>query len=151
MKYLFFILAIILIVGSSCTKDKRTSRCFWKGETWQLISVTIDDDAVLENAQWKINKCDIYDELCESIWESENGDVSNFNWQFNERAKEFKLARVSVNDTICKTCNEADYYCYNYSGTYQVIKAKKKEMIFESDVTVGYAGKKVRLVLERKD
>ncbi len=149
MKRFFFII-IILVLGS-CTKDKRISQCFWKGETWQLSSVTVDDVTMLENTQWEINKCDIYDELCESVWISENGDVSNFNWQFNEKAKEFKLARVSKGDTICKSCNESDYYSHNFSGTYQVIKAKKKEMIFESETTVGYAGQKVRLVLQRKE
>lgn len=155
MKKILFISTILILITSSCNKDKSTSKKFWKGQRWNVTveypkyAWNMNSDRLTYEADFYILECDIYDELCESVWKSSNGDLASFYWQFNENAKEIKIARSNEGDTVCSGCNEADYFAFQFSGKYNVLQSKKKEMIFESTETIGYAGKTVKMILQK--
>jgi hypothetical protein len=112
--------------------------------------LTIDGQSDTLLPLWSIANCDIYEDTCQGLWQA-NTDTANFVWQFQDKGNQFMLQRINGADSCNFVTEISEFQCYNYSGTYNVIKAKKKEMIFESDATVGYPNQKVKIVLERQD
>lgn len=151
MRIVLFIILSILLVLASCNKDKCQSKKLMRGETWRISQLMIDGQSEDVVKKMVFSKCDIYDEYCTALWISNDNDTTSFYWQMNERGSEFKLIRYNDADSCCSQSTAADYYCFQLSGIYQVIKAKKKEMIFESTTTIGYSGSTVRMVLERQE
>lgn len=138
-----------MLLLNSC-RDKRYSKRFFGSEeskVWNLGAFIIDDSLYRDDISFEIFKSDIYAENCTGVVNSLllSDGKSNFYWQFHENGNKMDIHRSSDNDSL----ELLDDWLYSISGTYNVIKAKKKEMIFESNSTVGYAGQKVRLVLER--
>ena len=156
MKQTLIILLSSIILLASCNKEKRYSKRWQQKEdmsgAWQVSELTVDDVSDTIIPALVINDCDIYEDTCTGVWKSgEQEQFADFVWQFQNKGKEFVLLRQNGVDSCNFITDISEIQCYNYSGTYQVIKAKKKEMIFESNATVGYAGKQVRLVLQRKE
>jgi len=149
IKFIFIIILITFL--TACNKDKRQSKKLMKGEKWRISQLMVDGASEDVVKKMVFSKCDIYDEYCTALWISKDNDTATFYWQMNEKGSEFKLMRYNDADSCCSQATAADYYCFQLSGTYQVIKAKRNEMIFESTATLGYNGQKVRMVLERQE
>jgi hypothetical protein len=150
LKHLIFLgLLFILLIALSCNKDKRQSKRLMRGESWRVSELKVDGQSEDMVEKMVFSTCDIYDEFCTALWISTEEDTASFYWQMNERGTEFKLLRFNDADSCCSNVTAADYYCFQLSGTYQVIQAKRNSMEFESTTTVGYSGQKVRMVLDR--
>ncbi|CAG5086961.1 hypothetical protein CRYO30217_03351 [Parvicella tangerina] len=153
IKY-FLLLFVGVSLLSSCNKEERYSKRWMQKEVmsgeWQVSEITVDGVSETVIPTLRIDDCDIYADTCTGQWIT--GDNSaDFIWQFQDKGKEFVLYRRDGADCCDFITDISEIQCYNYSGNYEVIKAKKKEMSFESNTTVGYEGSTVKLVLTRKE
>ena len=148
MKNVFFLILMAILLTASCNKDKRASRRFMKPGTWQVTELSVNNVNADTLPTWTVHNCDIYENLCTASW-NRNGVLSQFYWQFNDKAQEFKLSRV-VPPSECENfyTEQVEQDTYHFSGEYQVIECKKKRKVFESTQTLGYPGEKVRIVIE---
>ncbi|MFT7156284.1 MAG: hypothetical protein ACI8Q1_001289 [Parvicella sp.] len=153
LNVLYLIIAALVIV-SACNKEKRYSKRLVQKEdlsgVWLVSELSIDSQSDTVIPIWLIYDCDIYEDTCQGLWQA-NSDTANFVWQFQDKGNLFILNRVNGTDSCNFVTEISELQCYNYSGTYNVTQAKKKEMIFESETTVGYPGQKVKIVLERQE
>ena len=141
---------IIFLIGLivACNKDKRASKHFMNQGEWKVTSLQIGDSSVTELPTWSVKECAIYEDLCVGDWKLD-GKFSSFYWQFNDKAKEFVLARV-VAPEDCEDFYtvEAEQQTFLFSGSYKVKETSKDKKILESNNTIGYEGELVRIVIE---
>lgn len=151
MKKLTIIFLLSVFVFASCNKDKRNSNRLINRGPWQVTTLTVDgvSDSLLPVITF--DDCDIYEDTCTAQWMLSSSRKNEFNWQFNDKAKTFIISRQYDGDTSAFVLDIVKWQCYQYSGTYQVLKAKRNIMEFESTTTVGYSGSTVRMVLERQE
>lgn len=139
---------ILIVVLLSCNKDKQASKRFMKPEEWKITSLQISDSTVTELPTWSVNNCEIYEEKCIANWNIQ-GKSSSFYWQFNDKAREFVIARV----VLPEDCEDfytvkAEQQTYKFSGSYKVIETSKSKKIVESYATLGFEGEKVVIEIE---
>jgi hypothetical protein len=149
MKKLTVIFLLSVVVFASCNKDKHNSNRLINRGPWQVTALTVNgvSDSLLPIITF--DNCNIYEDTCTAQWMLSSSRKNEFNWQFNDKAKTFIISRQYDGDTSAFVLDIVKWQCYQYSGTYQVIKAKRNIMEFESTTTVGYSGSTVRMVLER--
>lgn len=139
----------------SCNKEKRFSRRLMTKEKdvigiWNVKELSVDEinDSIIPYLEFY--DADIYSDTCAGRWVT-GSEFAQITWQFQDKGKTFQLLRINGVDSADFVTDLSEIQCYRYSGKYQVLKAKKKEMIFESTSTVGYEGKKVRIWLQLKE
>jgi hypothetical protein len=150
MKKSIFI-ALISISIFSCNKEKPFSRKLMKGETWVLESLKINGVESEFHGVWNVTQdVNIYDSVPQISWNTGINDAV-FQWQFQEKGKKFYINYQQQ----CAECNGSDldtldYLTFNLTGSYDVVKHKRKEMIFTSSSLAAYPGKEVEIQLTRK-
>lgn len=158
MKYL--IAFSFLITLFACSKDKFYSKRLMKGETWTVQSIKINDTLSEISGSWKITQgVNIYDSVPQAVWTERvigNPDVlyydAIFQWQFQEKAKKFYINyQVLCEECEPNTLDTLDFFANALSGEYDVLERSRKTMQFESSTTKGFSGKKVEIVIEKKD
>lgn len=149
MKYL--IAFSFLIALFACNKDKFYSKRLMKGDIWAVQSITINDTLSEISGTWKITQdVNIYDSVPQVYWNN-NGNDAYFQWQFHEKAKKFYLNyQILCEECEPNTLDTLDYFCNALSGTYDVEKRSRKEMIFTTTTSDGFNAKKVEISLKRK-
>jgi len=147
MKSVILLFAALFVVFS-CNKDKRASRRFMKPGTWQVTELSVNNINIDTLPTWSINHCDIYENLCTASW-NRNGVSSQFYWQFNDKAKTFKLSRV-VPPHECENfyTEQVEQDTYHFTGEYKVEESTKKRKVFGSFSTNGHPDVYVRIVIE---
>lgn len=149
MKALYAFIVVILIV--SCNKEKPFSRKLMKGDIWTVESVVIDGVENDMKGSWVVTQdVSIYDSVPQVTWNTGINDAV-FQWQFQEKGKKFYINYQQQ----CAECNGSDldtldYLTFNLTGSYDVVKHKRKEMIFSSSSLSAYPGKEVEIQLTRK-
>ena len=146
------ILSFFAIVISSCNKDKFYSKRLMKGETWTVQSIKINDTLSEISGAWEITQgVNIYDSVPQAVWQ-ENTNDAIFQWQFHEKAKKFYINyQVLCEECEPNTLDTLDNFANALSGEYDVLERSRKTMQFESSTTKGFNGKKVEIVIEKKD
>jgi hypothetical protein len=158
MKYL--ISFSVLITLFACNKDKFYSKRLMKGETWTVQSIKINDTLSDISGAWEITQgVNIYDSVPQAYWTKRvlgNPDIlyydAIFQWQFHEKANKFYINyQVLCQECEPNTLDTLDNFANALSGEYDVLQRKRKSMEFESTTTRGFEGKKVQIVLSRKN
>jgi hypothetical protein len=151
MNKLSIVLLFSIVVFASCNKDKRNSNRLINKGPWQVTTLTVNgvSDSLLPIITF--DDCNIYEDTCTAQWMLSSTRKNEFIWQFNDRANTFTISRQFDEDTIAFVLDIVKWQCYQYSGTYHVIKAKRNNIEFESSTTVGYSGQKVRMVIEKSE
>ncbi len=148
MKYILTLLLLTLLF-SSCNKENRFSKRLMKGDVWTITNLTVNDEYYGLYGNWRVEDVDIYDSIPSIQWEA-NNQTTNFQWQFQDKGKIFEIV---YGDPSCVNCttppNALDFQCYFLSGKYDVKVHKRNKMIFESNSTIGFDGKKVVIWIER--
>ena len=155
---LFFALSTLLF---ACDKDKRYSNKFEKEKVWKVSKVLIDNIEMPYKGNWIVSTetrnllTDIYAQIPSLKWEISETNESILQWQFNEKGEKFYLSylndSIESNNLNGQTLDSIDYFAYSVSGTYDVLERSRKTMQFESSTTKGFNGKKVEIVIEKKD
>jgi hypothetical protein len=149
MRHVLYILFFTLLF-SACNKEKRFSKRLIKGDVWSITDLTVSDEAYGIKGSWLVEDIDIYDSVPSIQWE-ENGQTTNFHWQFQNKGKTFEIVYKDPTCVNCSTPPEAlDFQCYFLSGKYDVIVHKRDKMVFESNSTIGFKGEKVKIRVDRK-
>ena len=157
MKYL--IAFSFLITLFACNKDKFYSKRLMKGETWTVQSIKINDTLSEISGSWEITQgVNIYDSVPQTYWTKRvlgNPDIlyydAIFQWQFHEKAKKFYINyQVLCEECEPNTLDTLDNFANALSGEYDVLERSRKIMQFESKSTLGFSGKKVEIVIEKK-
>lgn len=149
MKALYAFIVVILIV--SCNKEKHFSTKLMKGDIWAIESITIDGVENGVKGSWVVTQdVNIYDSVPQINWRKESYDAV-FQWQFQEKGKKFYINYQQQ----CAECNGSDldnldYLTFNLTGSYDVVKHKRKEMVFKSTSLAAYPGKEVEIQITRK-
>jgi len=123
-----------------------------KGETWTVQSIKINDTLSEISGAWEITQgVNIYDSVPQAVWR-ENTNDAIFQWQFHEKAKKFYINyQVLCEECEPNTLDTLDNFANALSGEYDVLERSRKTMQFESSTTKGFNGKKVEIVIEKKD
>ena len=150
MKYL--ISFSVLITLFACNKDKFYSKRLMKGETWTVQSIKINDTLSEISGEWEITQgVNIYDSVPQAYWK-QNAYDAIFQWQFHEKAKKFYINyQVLCEECEPNTLDTLDNFANALSGEYDAIDLSRKKMIFSSNLTKGFNGKKVEIVIEKKN
>ena len=141
----------MLLFFTACNKEKPFSRKLMKGETWVLDALIIDGVESDYHGVWNVTQdVNIYDSVPQVTWNTVINDAV-FQWQFQEKGKKFYINYQQQ----CAECNGSDldtldYLTFNLTGSYDVVKHKRKEMIFTSSSLEAYPGKEVEIQLTRK-
>lgn len=141
----------MLLFFTACNKEKPFSRKLMKGETWVLDALIIDGVESDYHGVWNVTQdVNIYDSVPQITWNTGINDAV-FQWQFQEKGKKFYINYQQQ----CAECNGSDldtldYLTFNLTGSYDVVKHKRKEMIFTSSSLAAYPGKEVEIQLTRK-
>lgn len=140
MKKIFILCICILFLA--CDKNKNISAKLNIGD-WKVVEISVNDSLVTNETEWRIQGCDIYDQVCTGTWHLD-ADYRSFYWQFTDKGKTFAISNV---DVVCEGCEITflDQLSYDLSGKYKVVKHKKTEFIFESSTLEKYYGKNVRI------
>ena len=151
----------VLFLLFACDKDKRYSNKFEKEKVWKVSKIAIDNNEMSFKGKWIVSTetrnllTDIYTQIPSLIWEVSETNESILQWQFNEKGNKFYLSYVNdsieSNNLNGQTLDSIDYFAYSVSGTYDVLERSRKTMQFESSTTKGFNGKKVEIVIEKKD
>jgi hypothetical protein len=145
------IIALISIALYACNKEKPFSRKLMKGDIWTVESVVIDGIENDIKGSWVVTQdVNIYDSVPQINWRKGSNDAF-FEWQFQEKGKKFVINYQQQ----CAECNGSDldtldYLTFNLTGSYDVVKHKRKEMVFTSSSLAAYPGKEVEIQLTRK-
>lgn len=119
-----------------------------KGEVWTVESITVNGNQLQAKGSWLVTQdVIIYDSIPSVTWEF-NGQSVDFNWQFQNKAKEFEIASLEECDN---SFPYLELECYYLSGKYEVEKRSRKEMIFKSATTLGYSGDMVEIRITRSN
>lgn len=140
MKQLFILSICILFLA--CDKNKNSSAKLNIGD-WKVVEISVNGTLLTNETSWRIDGCDIYDQICTGTWFL-NTDSRVFYWQFTDKGTTFMISNV---DGVCEGCEIAslDQLTYDLSGKYKVVKHKKTEFIFESNMLEKFKGKNVRI------
>lgn len=141
----------LLMIFAACNKDRRISKRLIKPGEWKVTELSVGGVADSILPKWKINSCeDIFEEVCTGRWISPT-DTAEFYWQFNDKANEFVIS-YAIDTAKCDSfyTDVSAFQSFNYSGTYEVTRHKRKEMEFESMSTLGYPGDKVVVRIEKE-
>lgn len=147
----FITFATVIFV--SCNKEKRYSIRLQKGETWKVQKLTINGNETENYGEWLITGGEtIYDSVPTLKWTMNNAGDAFCEWQFQDKGKSFRLNYVQ----LCEECDgfemdSLDYVAHDITGKYDVVKRKRKEMIFRSSNTIGFPGNNVELLLIRSN
>ena len=141
-----------LITLFACSKDQFYSKRLMKGETWTVQSIKINDTLSEISGAWEITQdVNIYDSVPQAVWQ-ENTNDAIFQWQFHEKAKKFYINyQVLCEECEPNTLDTLDNFANALSGEYDAIDLSRKKMSFSSKTTKGFNGKKVEIVIEKKD
>jgi hypothetical protein len=147
-----FILSLLAITISACNKDKFYSKRLMKEETWTVQSIKINDTLSEISGAWEITQVvNIYDSVPQAVWKQSSNDAI-FQWQFHEKAKKFYINyQVLCEECEPNTLDTLDNFANALSGEYDVIDLSRKKMSFSSSTTKGFNGKKVEIVIEKKN
>lgn len=150
MKKLFFLAAALLIITAACNKEKRYSKRLMKGETWTVLSVSIDGSTSTFDGEWFITSdVDIYDSVPSLQWIADNQDAV-CEWQFQNKGKSFQLNYSYLcSEPMATDLDSLDYFSDGLSGTYDVVNHGTRYMEFESMNTKSHAGKPVVIAIRR--
>ena len=145
-----------MLIFLSCNKVKRTSKLLMKGEKWEVTSVKVDNNSITEIdnsiTTWEIQQdVDIYKAVPQLIWKKDATNSAKLEWQYQEKAKKFVLNYIQQ----CEECygsqiDELDSLSNLLSGTYDLEKRKRKNMIFKSSNIVGYPNQEVTIEIKKK-
>ncbi|MCE2742112.1 MAG: hypothetical protein LW701_00830 [Fluviicola sp.] len=146
----------ILTLLFSCNKVKRASKLLMKGEKWEVTSVKVDNNSITEidnsKTTWEIEQgVDIYKAVPQLIWKKDSSNSAILEWQYQEKAKKFILNYIQQ----CEECDgsqidELDSLSNLLSGTYDLEKRKRKNIIFKSSNIVGYPNQEVTIEIKKK-
>ncbi len=127
-----------------------------KGEKWEVTSVKVDNNSITEIdnsiTTWEIQQdVDIYKTVPQLIWKKGTINSSILEWQYQDKAKTFVLNYIQQ----CEECDgsqidELDSLSNLLSGTYDLEKRKRKNMIFKSSNIVGYPNQEVTIEIKKK-
>lgn len=149
MKYIITILLSILIL-SACNKEKRFSKRLMQGDVWTITNLTVNDQYYGYYGSWLVEDVDIYNAVPSIQWNANNQSTS-FQWQFQDKGKTFEIV---YKDPSCENCttppSDLAFQCYFLSGKYEVVTHKKDKMVFESNSTLGFNGKTVKIRIDKK-
>jgi hypothetical protein len=144
---LLFFFAVILF---SCNKENRFSKKLIKGETWTVESVKLDGTSLNSGSKWLVKGDDIYETVSQVSWSASATNEASFEWQFQDKGKSWVLNYLCNCDEADGTLlDELDFLANDISGKYEVIKHKRKEMIFRSSETKKYKGKVLEIKVIR--
>ena len=152
MKKYVLVFSLVLLGISACNKDKFYSKRLMKGETWTVQSIKINDTLSDISGAWEITQgVNIYDSVPQAFWKQSSNDAI-FQWQFHEKANKFYINY----QVLCEECepnslDTLDNFANALSGEYDAIDLSRKKMIFSSKLTKGFNGKKVEIVIEKKN
>jgi hypothetical protein len=145
----------------SCDKDKRYSNKFEKEKVWKVSKVSIDNNVMPYKGNWIVSTetrnllTDIYAQIPSLKWEISETNESILQWQFNEKGTKLHLSylndSIESNNLNGQSLDSMDYFAYSVSGTFDVLERSRKTMKFESSTTKGFNGKKVEIVIEKKN
>jgi len=147
-----WVLMLVLVFAVSCNKEKRFSKKLIKGETWKVESVMVDGAYIQGGSStWNVSGDDIYETVSEVNWVLSGNNKTTFQWQFHNKGKNWILNNLcDCEEADGSLVDEADYLANDLAGTYEVIKHKRKEMLFRSSETRTYTGKVVEIHLIRE-
>jgi len=139
------ILFVAIITFFACNKTKLYTNRLDGGE-WSVTSLTVDGTNQDELPHWNINECDAYDETCIAEWKDHHSNIAKFAWQFRDKGKAFEISNQTSFEEATEGLSGHDFFaaeenldqCQSFSGVYEVVTHKKKEMEFKSNSTVGY-------------
>jgi hypothetical protein len=145
----------------SCDKDKRYSNKFEKEKVWKVSKVSFDNIEMPYKGNWIVSTetrnllTDIYTQIPSLKWEISETNESILQWQFNDKGNKFYLSylndSIESNNINGQVLDSIDFIAYSISGTYDVLERNRKTMKFESSTTKGFNGKKVEIVIEKKN
>lgn len=150
MKKSIFIFLILGLSIVSCNKEKTRSNRLIKGDVWNVEEVKVNGNDLQIFGEWIIAGDDIYNKVSSAKWQYE-GQESVFQWQFQSKGKRFQLNYVQ----LCEECegeqlSDLDYFTYDISGSYDVVKCSRKSMEFKSFETIGHYNKEISIKIVRK-
>ena len=141
----------ILIGFASCNKTKVNSKRLIKAGEWKVTELSVDGSNEAELPSWEIEDCDIYEQSCMGEWMNDEGGHAEFVWQFREKGKTFEISYQADEDHAHDhAAQEAAAQAYAFSGVYEVVGRKTKEMQFHTTSALGHAGKAVVIKIEKK-
>ena len=154
-------ITIVLLIASmaflgACNKTKTNSNRLIKGGEWTVTELSVNGTNEAELPEWEIEDCEIYDASCEGEWKNEEGGHAEFIWQFRAKGDNFEISHQAEAEEDGHAhgddhaAEEAAAQCYAFSGVYDVVTRKKKEMEFTSTTTVGHPGATVVIKIEKK-
>ncbi|MSP69389.1 MAG: hypothetical protein EXR20_03880 [Bacteroidetes bacterium] len=139
---------IVAFVFTACNKTKMYANRLDGGD-WKVTELSVDGTNETELPNWTIGDCDAYKGSCTGEWKNNEGGNGKFVWQFREKGKKFEISNQSEL-TGDHAQDEVVLQCQNFSGVYDVIEHKRKSMKFECSATLGFAGKKVVIKIEKE-
>jgi len=150
MKVKIIFLSLLILSFTACNKEKSFSKKMMKGQTWNITSITINEDTIGLKGHWLITAdVDIYDSVPSAIWRAGVGDAI-FEWQFQEKGEVFEFSYVQQKDEVDGNyLDTLDHFAYYLTGKYNVEVHKKNQMVFTSNETVQHVGKEVRIEIKR--
>ncbi len=148
------LILLVIIALSGCNKEKRYSQRLMNGEVFKVNGLYVDGIKIYPiYSEISFIKTDIYKEVSTATWSHKGtGFSTKIEWQFSAKGKICTINYVQ----LCENCDgslvtDLDYAVYALTGAYNVINDKKKSVVLESENTIGYAGKKVRIELTKKE
>lgn len=139
----------------SCDKIKNRSKklqqqplsgnVYWTVKSFKINGVESDI-----KGSWIVSQTDIYDTVQTLAWVGNDSfGTSNFEWQFQDKAKVLQFNhRLYCDECDGNLLDSLDFLSSKLTGTYEVVKQSKKQMIFKSTVTSGFSGEPVEIELE---
>lgn len=143
----------ILIGFAACNKTKVNSKRLMKAGEWKVTELSVDGTNEAELPSWEIEDCDIYAQSCMAEWMNDEGGHAEFVWQFREKGKTFEISYQADEDHAHAhdhAAEEAAAQAYAFSGVYEVVESKSKEMQFQTTAALGHDGKAVVIKIEKK-
>jgi len=149
-KNILKVLIALVLILSSCNKEKRYSQKLMKGEVWSIKYIKINGTESDFHGQWFIQSdVNIYDSVPTLEWKQDAMDAF-FEWQFQDKGENIQLnysqlcseAEGSLLDTL-------DHIGYAMTGLYSVERHGRNKMEFKSNSTLGYTPNNVEISLER--
>lgn len=156
------LLALVLIVATSCNKTEKVSDNFISAGDWTITELSVDGTNEAELPEWEIKACDIYAASCEGHWKNDEGGETEFIWQFREKGKTFEISHQGAeaeesDDDHDDHDHDHDHagmevavQAYNFSGVYEVLECSKDAMKFQSTAALGHSGKTVVISIAKK-
>ena len=136
---------VILFLGAvSCDKTERKTKKFIEEGSWSVDSLVVGNNDIDDLPNWSIIPCDDHENFCFGKWTHPNGSHTNFYWKFSNMGGNFEFISDSMET---ETGTMAYAQCVNFSGDYKVKKSKNHTLHIESEMTDGYPGVLVTIML----